>query len=581
MNSKHLRVCGLVLLTSTATAASAAAKPAETALVGGTVVDVDKGAEIKDSVVIISGDRILAVGPRAQVHIPRAAKVVDVTGKWLSPGLIDAHVHFFQSGGLYTRPDALDLTKIVPYAQDVNRSKERLPETFRRYLASGVTSVVDAGGPLLNYEVRRLSESARPAPRVAVAGPLIATEPTPQQQKLDLGDPPIISAASPEEARKLAIAQLAHNPDFIKIWGIGSGKEGAARVRDMTRAVADVAHKANTRVAVHATDLEIAQAALDGGADILVHSVDDAPVTPEFIRAVKARNVVYVTTAVVHEGYVDAFIGRPDLLSIERTLGAPDIIASLYEVPPQIAASASRALPADSLGQIFRNAKTLTEAGARVAAGTDAGNIGTLHGPAIHRELQLLSRAGMTPAQVLRAATRDAAYAYSPKPDIGLIAAGYRADLLVLNADPLADVANLQRIASVWSRGFELNPGQLLPATPESVVQQQLDRYNAHDIDGFLATYSDDVEVFDLPGANKPRLQGKEAARQRYSALFARLPKLNCRSAQRVVQGEFVIDHEICSTGMDRRPLQAAAIYQVTNEKIRRVWFAQARGPSK
>ena len=275
------------------------------------------------------------------------------------------------------------------------------------------------------------------------------------------------------------------------------------------------------------------------------------------------------------QGYSGTFLGRPDLSNIERKLGAPDIIASLYEVPAAVIGQLAGRLPVDPLPQILANARTMVAAGARVAAGTDAGNIGTLHGPAIHRELQLLSRSGLTPAQVLSAATRDAAFAYSAKPDIGLIAPGYRADLLVLDADPLKDVANLSRIAMVWSRGAAHDPVALLPPTPESVVQHQLERYNAHDLEGFLATYSEDAEIFDTPGAAKPGMAGKAAMRKVYGGMFAQLKSLHCRAASRMVEGSYVIDQEVCSTAPGKPPVHAAAIYQIENGKIRRVWFAQ------
>ena len=417
------------------------------------------------------------------------------------------------------------------------------------------------------------------APRVAAAGPLIATEPTEPQAKLDFGGRFIISATDTAHARRLAQAQLAAKPDFIKIWGIGSGPQGAAQVRDMTRAVAEVAHGAGIRVAVHATDLAIAEAALAGGADILVHSVEDAPLPAAFLQTMKARGTVYVTTAMVMEGYYDAFLGRPDLTAVERKLGAPDIIQSLTEMPAGVIAQTRNALPADSLKEILLNAKAAVAAGVRVAAGTDAGNIGTLHGPALHRELQLLSRAGLTPAQVLTAATRDAAFAYSPKPDIGLIAPGYRADLLVLDADPLASVTNLTRIATVWSRGRPLNPGTLLKPTPESVVQLQLERYNAKDVEGFLATYSDDAEIFDRPGQSAAAASGKAALRKIYSGLFAKQPQVICRVPQRTVEGRFVIDQEVCARTPDSKPVHATAIYEVIDAKIRRVWFAAADSP--
>lgn len=560
----------------------AAAVPAgaeEIALVGATIVDGNGGTPVEDGVVLLEGDRIVAVGSKATVRIPVGARKIDVPGKWVTPGLIDAHVHFSQSGGIYTRPDAIDLTAIVPYREDRERSRTSLDDTFKRYLASGITTVVDVGGPVWNFDVRDRAAGSKAAPRVAVAGPLIATEPAPETKKLDLGDPVIISVATAEEAQALARAQLARKPDLIKVWGIGSGPEGSARVRDITRAVAAVARPAGVRVAVHATDLDIAEAALDGGADVLVHSVENAPLTPEFIAKLNAGKVVYVTTLMVHEGYRDALLGKPDLMAIERSNAAPHHVASLYEMPHQVIERVTARYRAPPVPQASANAVTLVKAGGRVAAGTDAGNIGTLHGPALHRELQMLSQAGLTPAQVLTAATRDAAFAYSSEPKIGLVAAGFRADLLVLDADPLQSVANLARISQVWSRGVPHRPSELLPISPELVVQRQLERYNARDLEGFLATYADDATIFDLPATGKPSIDGKAAMRKVYGALFERFPSLHCRGAQRMVEGRFVIDQEVCSMDPAKPPFHAAATYEVVDGLIKRVWFADSQAP--
>ena len=107
----------------------------------------DTGTTLGDATVVIAGDRITAVGPRASTPVPDGAAVLDGKGRWLIPGMVDSHVHFFQSGNLYTRPDAADFTALVPYAQEVARNKARLPATFAVWLASGVTSVIDVGGP--------------------------------------------------------------------------------------------------------------------------------------------------------------------------------------------------------------------------------------------------------------------------------------------------------------------------------------------------------------------------------------------------------------------------------------------------
>jgi cytosine/adenosine deaminase-related metal-dependent hydrolase len=115
-----------------------------TALTGGTVIDGTGAPPIPDGTVLIEGDRITAVGPSGKISIPAAAQVIDARGKWIIPGLIDAHIHFFQSGGLYTRPDIIDLRAERPYSQEMAWIRERIPQTLARYLASGVTSVVDS-----------------------------------------------------------------------------------------------------------------------------------------------------------------------------------------------------------------------------------------------------------------------------------------------------------------------------------------------------------------------------------------------------------------------------------------------------
>ncbi|UCH11665.1 MAG: amidohydrolase family protein, partial [Fidelibacterota bacterium] len=120
----------------------------------------------------MSGNRITQVGPDTEVEIPPEVEVISAKDKWIIPGLIDAHIHFFQSGGLYTRPDAIDLRKHVPYAdEELRLIRERLADTFARYLRCGITSVVDVGGPYWNFEVRELARQSDMAPTVAVAGP--------------------------------------------------------------------------------------------------------------------------------------------------------------------------------------------------------------------------------------------------------------------------------------------------------------------------------------------------------------------------------------------------------------------------
>src|ERR1700730_1894907 len=169
------------------------------AIVGATVVD-GTAAPIPDAVVLIQGDRIQALGSRASGALPQGITIIDGRGKWVASGLVDAHVHFFQSGGAYTRPDVIDLRKLRPYEREIALLKEARPRTFARYLQCGVTSVVDVGGPFWNFEVREAAARTALAPRVVVAGPLVSTVARPE---LDTGDPPITKITTPEEARVL------------------------------------------------------------------------------------------------------------------------------------------------------------------------------------------------------------------------------------------------------------------------------------------------------------------------------------------------------------------------------------------
>jgi imidazolonepropionase-like amidohydrolase len=548
-----------------------------TAYKGATLVDASLDKPIKNAVVIVRDGRIEAVGPASTISIPSGAKVIDIVGRWVVPGLVDSHMHFSQSGSLYTRPDGLDLRSVRPYENDRAHSDAELPDTFRRYLASGVTAVVDVGGPASNFSIRE--KTSELSPQIALAGPLLATLDsgfTERVKRLDLGnDPTIIPVGKPRASRKLVRDQLALKADLIKIWYIASRERPAEESYDTVAAIIDEAHKGGVRVAIHATQLETARLAVKAGADILVHTVDDKPVDQDFIAALKKRDVIVMTTAVVYEHIGQLRSREVTLTPIEKALGDPFVISSWEETPED----AKRLATADAINArvaiILKNLKTLADEGVRIAVGTDAGNPGTLHGPAIHRELELLEGAGFTPQQVLRAATMDAASVFSEKPEFGTVAQGNRADFLVLTEDPMQSVAAYQAIETVVIGGNGHTPKELAPFSPSALVQQQLDAYNAGDIDAFAATYADDIELFNLPKAGEPTSTGKEALISTYGRLFKEV-KPNCRALSRIVEGNYVIDQEFCQFGEDRR-LRATAVYQVEDKLIRRVWFASRR----
>ena len=546
---------------------------AQTAYVGATLFDGTGADPVENAVMIVMGDRILEVGGRGEVDVPDYLPVVDVTGKWIVPGLIDAHIHYFQSGGLYTRPDVIDLRDWRSYEAELARIEADLEETFRRYLASGVTSVVDVGGGYWNFGVREKANGQLYAPRTAVAGPLVSTVSRPQ---MDIGDPPIIEVDSPETARELVRKQLEYEPDLIKIWFIVPRDGNFTPNLPIIEATIDEAHAAGVRVAVHATQLEAARASVKAGADVLVHSVDDEAVDEEFIALVKESGAIYTSTLIVMEGYGDVLGGDVRMMDVERELGDPDVVMTWSEVPMGPDAEEIRARRRARLDRTMpvmqQNLKAMQDAGVIVAAGTDAGNIGTLHGPAIHREYELMAEAGLTPREILVNATRNAALVFAAEPEVGTIAKGKFADFLVLDADPLDDVANLQRIHRVVKGGVALDPVDILQPSPETVVQRQVEAYNARDIEAFLSFYADDVVIRRLPGG-EVAWDGKEAMRPRYTKRFTENPELFCTITQRIVHGDWVVDHELVTGVVERPRVRAAATYEVKDGLIQNVWF--------
>lgn len=431
---------------------------ARVAIVGGTVVDGLRRAPLADAVVLVDGDRITAVGPRAEVAVPPDTEVIDASGRYVVPGLIDAHVHLFQSGGLYTRPDILDLRDRRSYEDETAMVRAKIPDALRRYLASGVTSVLDLGGPRWTLEARSRAREFEAAPSVTAAGPMLATYAPPE---LERDDPALARMRSVEHARELVARNVGAQSDIIKIWFVPVPNEPLAPHAERMRVAIAEAHRLGLRVAVHAPVLAHARLAVAAGADILAESIEDARVDAALVREIVERRVVYVTAFAAKAGYREALSGKLALSPFVRRFGDPEVIATLEDIawiPKE-----RRGPPAKGVTPAMAwNLKRLHQAGAVIAAGSDAGHIGTLHGPGLHRELELLVVAGLSPREALRAATVGGAAALGAN-DRRRVAPGQAADLLVVDGDPLADVRHLQRIHRVIKSGRLYDPADLVP----------------------------------------------------------------------------------------------------------------------
>jgi imidazolonepropionase-like amidohydrolase len=443
------------------------------ALVGGTLINPEKLRVVQGAVLVIDGNKIAAAGDAKTISAPKDARKIDCSGKFILPGYIDTHVHFFQSGDLFTRPDIVDLSSLRPYKDEVAWIKSHLDDTFARYLRCGITSVVDVGGPFWNFEVRKTANSTAKAPRLAVAGPLISSVSRPQ---LDLGDPPIVKIDNPEQACEFVRKLAAQNPDLVKIWYIVDKDHPVDSFRPIVRATVEESHARKIRVAVHATELETARAAVQEGADVLVHSVIDKPVDEAFVQLLQNRHVILCPTLVVFERYGRTFANRLNLTPEEKAWGNPEVIATLDVTKISQDKLADRiktalAKPDEALDRIkktydvaLKNLKTLEDAGVTIAAGTDAGNIGTIHGPALFREFQLMKEAGLTPMQILQCATANAAKLFGGETGahIGKIDNGYFADLVVLKSNPVDDIVHASDIDSVIKDGILYSADSIL-----------------------------------------------------------------------------------------------------------------------
>ncbi|WP_418499078.1 amidohydrolase family protein [Flagellimonas sp.] len=579
MTRKHLLACAFMI--------SSFSLFAQTYITHVTVADVEKQRLLPDQTVVIADGLISNIKKSSSVKIPQNATIIDGRGKFLFPGLVDAHIHFSQNGGLYTRPDAIDLRKYMDYNDEIALAKSDMETKLKRYLQNGITTVVDVGSTFNLLDARNDFKDKAYAPQIFMTGPLLTTyEPA---ALANLGNDGVFTLTKTiEEGVKGVQQQLPHQPDFIKIWYIAgadglSVEESARKNLPIVKAIIEEAHKHQLKVAVHATERITAQLAVENGADFLVHSVDDEVITDGFVALLKKNNVALCPTLVVPGGYMDTFgqklaLDTHDLQKADpyqlgtlldlKHLPEPSLIEN-YKTYANDPKNVAKLKKGDSISRV--NLKKLCDAGVLIVTGTDAGNIGTLHTSSYLPELKAMQQSGMSNWDIIQASTVNGAKLFGKENEFGTVTMGKKANLLLLDANPIEDLENITQIHTVFNQGEAFNPNDVLQDSPTDLAQRQLNAYNLRNIEAFLEPYAEDVEVYAFP--NQLLYKGKETMRKQYAQMFKNTPDLHCELRERIVQGNVVIDKERVQFGPET--VEAVAMYHVENGKIKKVYFIQ------
>jgi imidazolonepropionase-like amidohydrolase len=382
------------------------------AFTGLRLVDTAFGSPIENATIVVSNGRILAAGAAGKVSIPPGAERVDLAGKTVIPGLINAHGH----------------------VSDVERD-------LRVYSAYGVTTVFSLGGEQAPHVAAREKQAAGAldSARLFISGA-------------------VVTGRTPEEARAAVEKNAAMKVDVIKIRvddNLGTAQKMAPEVY---RAVIDEAHKRGLRVAAHLFYLADAKALLDAGVDLIAHSVRDLDIDAATIATLKAKNVCVCPT-LMREVSTFVYESTPPFFSDPAFLKhAHQGQVARFKDPAEqetMRKSATAQRYKVALDVASRNLKKLADAGVGIAMGTDSGTglPGRFVGYFEWMELELMAKAGLTPRQILASATRDAARCLKVDKNLGSLEPGKAADFLVLNADPLANISNIRTLDSVWIAG--------------------------------------------------------------------------------------------------------------------------------
>ncbi|MBI1356197.1 MAG: amidohydrolase family protein [Acidobacteria bacterium] len=432
-------VACLVLLFGACVQAPPLEGPTPLALVGARLIDGTDAPPTHDAVVLIQGDRILAAGSRSAVRIPSNAETLDLAGKYILPGLIDLHVHY------------------APPA-------EQLPKILGAQLAFGVTAVRSVGtDDETRMEVlRQAGEGAFPAPEIWTSG-LGFTAPGGHP----LDQPAVYRPNAPDEARALVRELAAQQADFVKMW-VDSKYGSLPKIPLLVReAIVDEAVEQVIPVVAHIFDEADVYHLGELGVTDFLHSVrDKEPMDRKFIDYALSKGIWFTPTLnVIESNWL--FAENPGLLEGDKEAQAamsPEALAQARD--PEARRRKLEMAPLDilkpELGRSQRFVKQMHDAGVYIGLGSDSNGASIPAGWGTHNELRLLVEAGLTPQEAILAGTARAAMRLGVGAERGRLVPGYRADLLVLDADPLADIANSRSIARVMQGGHWVDREALL-----------------------------------------------------------------------------------------------------------------------
>lgn len=404
------------------------------AIIGAILIDGTGGPPMSDSVVVVAGSRIRAVGNRANMPIPAGVEKINGMGKFLVPGLIDVHVHIGSRSG--------------PKYSAAEYTRERIEHNLNAYLYFGVTSVRSMGTDrLAAFDVRKAERDGQlMTTNLFTAGRgFTAPGGHPAQEVGDV----VIQTNSPEEARKQVDTLAGEQVDAIKIWVDDLGGTAPKIKPAVTDAILEEARRFNIPVTAHIYSLADTEHLVSAGAAGFLHMIQDTEDSdPAFIARLRDLRIVFAPTLVRQE-LAWLYAEHPELLK------DPDVARSVDADVIAAARQGTQVTPAErqDFERAVRNTGKLARGGVLIAVGSDGGSGLDFPGLMTHRELELLVQAGLSPMDAIVAATRTGAFALRKTDELGTIEPGREADLMLVSANPLEDVRNLRKIDRVMLHG--------------------------------------------------------------------------------------------------------------------------------